>query len=168
MNVFEKIRKVLVKELKCYTSISDLPIYNWFKIHETNDLKYILIEEQKVGFMRQEELSVVFSKIYDEFLDTFGISDDLKRISELRRDIRVLEIDMYLYNDMSKETFIDIKKAELDSIVYGKSKAKLNDVKGYVEKYMGFKLDDKITAVKDYYSYIEMMNLEAKKQPING
>jgi hypothetical protein len=74
---------------------------------------------------------------------------------------------MYLNNDGSRETFIDIKKAELQSIIDSKTKTKLNDVKGYVEKYMGFHLDERTTTVKDYYSYIKIMSEEAKKQP-NG
>jgi hypothetical protein len=168
MSLSSKIYKLLTIKLEHYKSISDLPIYNWFKIHETNDLKYLLIAPSKVGFRRSKELNEAFSLIYDEFIDTFGVSDDLRKITELRRDIRILEIDMYLENDLSKETFIDIKKAEIDAIINSKEKDRLNDVKGYVEKYMGFHLDERTTTVKDYYTYIKIMSDEAKKQPKNG
>jgi DNA primase large subunit len=168
VSLSSKIFELFTSKLEHYKSVSDLPIYNWFKIHETNDLKWLLITPTKVGLRRRKALQEAFSKLYDEFIDTFGVSDDLKKITELRRDIRVLEIDMYLENDPSRETFIDIKKAEIQSIIESNAKAKVSDVKAYVEKYMGFHLDERVTTVKDYYSYIKIMSDEATKQPING
>lgn len=157
--------KFLQRKLEIYKSIDELPVWNWFKIHETNDLSYLLKITRKVGYARTHELEAQWSLIHDEFLDTFGVNDKLRQIYELKRDISVLKADMFLEKDPSKETLIDLKELELKNILNETTKTDVYEVKAYVEKYMGRRVDERTETVKSYYSCIKIMEKELSKQP---
>lgn len=153
------------KDLNYYRGIDELPIYNWFKINQTNDLTYLLKEKHEVNKRQLPVLERAFDKIYREYIDTFGVPEQLREILILKRDIRVLEIDIVLTGDFSLQTFIDIKRRELEQLLQKpkEEKVSINDVKAYVEKYMGFRINERECTVKDYYTYVEVLKREATK-----
>lgn len=157
-----KIIDLFTKKLDCYQSIDELPIYNWFLIHKTNDLTWLLKKKSNINLKQVKTLEVLWEKIYFEFLDTFGIPDTMRHILEIKRDIMVLKIRMLAENDRSLETFIEIKELELNQLNENNQKDTTGKVKGYVEKFMGFRLNEKEITVKDFYGYIEIIKESAK------
>lgn len=153
----------MAKNKTLYRSIEELPIYNWFKIQNTNNLgwlnKGIDSPEKEIS----EELIKVWDGIFSEFIDTFGIPEKLKEILELKRDIQCLQWEMLITDDGSLETFIDIKQYELEqkTKVEGKS-SKINEAKVYLEKFMGFRINEREITVKEYYEYMQVLNKEAE------
>ncbi len=57
---------------KLYTSIDDLPVYYWNKIHETNKLKYLF--KEKVDIVNNDQLSLLWANINDQYFKEFGLS----------------------------------------------------------------------------------------------
>jgi hypothetical protein len=143
-----------------YLSIDELPIYNWWKIHENGDMNQLVKGKGKVT---NAKLAEVWAMLYDEFIDTFGVNEDFREYLELKRDIEILKIDMILDGDMSLQTMIEIKEFEMAKSFDKETKSNYNEVKVYVEKYMGFRLDEKTTSTKDYYTYLKTIEKEAKK-----
>jgi hypothetical protein len=143
-----------------YKSIEDFPIWNWWKVHETKDLKYLLKENKRLT----KHSADIFDKIYSEFIRTFGISDNYKEYMDKIIEIDIAENEMILGGDSSMETFIDIMKEELKDLNASSSNGTYIDTAIAVEKNMGFKLNAKELSVFEYYSYIESL----KKSTNNG
>jgi hypothetical protein len=166
-----KIVKFLQRKLNYYTGIDDLPAWNWFRINETDDITYLLHRRRAVSKLERKHLEEIFGKIYEDYINTFGISEMLKQIMILKRDIAVLRLDMAINDDGSRQTFIDIKESELKQILLDAEGENNIQIKAYVEKFMGFHIDERAVSVKDYYSYIELLKREvdnSHKHQSNG
>lgn len=142
-----------------YQSVEDLPVWNWWKIHETKDLKYLLKQDKKVTV----HANGIFDKIYSEFISIFGVGENYKRYLEKLIEIDIAETDKILNNDPSLDTFIDIMKIELDEIKSSTEGGSYMDTAITVEKNMGFKLNTKEISVFEYYSYIKSLEKQSKK-----
>ena len=162
------IFKIFRTDIIHYKDIDDLPVWNWFKINETDDITYLLHEKRKVNSKEQDYLQRIFQKIYAKFIDTFGMNDMLRRVLELRRDIAVLQLEKSINNDSSRQTFIDIKEAELKGIILEAEKETNTNIKAYLDKFMGFHIDERKISVKDYYSYISLLKREAELTQKDG
>jgi hypothetical protein len=150
------------KDIAHFKDIDDLPVWNWFKINETDDLTFLLVEQRTTSAKEKDYLRRVFEKIYENFINTFGINEMLKRVLELRRDIAVLKLEMAIHNDGSRQTFIDIKEQEFKGILLEAEKEKNTTIKAYLDKYMGFRIDEKTVSVKDYYGYLALLKDESE------
>ncbi len=156
------------KALKYYNSIEDLPLKNWFKIQKTNDIVWLLHKQIKVSIKQKIQLDRAFYIIWKEFINTFGISDAMQKILELRRDIQVLKSDMYLRKDRSRLGLIRVKERELKSLTDDTNKKEFDNTQAYVAKFMGFKIDENTTTVKEYYGYMEIMKQAIKEAEKNS
>lgn len=155
---------MIFSKLEYYKSLDEMPVFNWFKIQQTNDLKYMLVKIRKVSVKEVKELESALHKLSNEYINTFGISDEYRRILELSRDIKVLEIDFILIKERSKLTMIELKKSELKAISTSSSKTDLFKIKMHVNKYMGYDVDTKKTSVKEFYTIVESLKEEAQEQ----
>ena len=134
-----------------YTSIDEMPIYNWFKCVELKDYSYCAKDRLKADL---EACQIKFSELYAEYVDTFGISQQLQDILGLQNEILVLKIDMVLTNDKTIRTFIELKELELKDKLNVKQ-SKTNTAKVAIEKYLGFRLNENEVTVKEYYDYLQ-------------
>lgn len=141
--------------MNLYTTIDELPAYNWFKCIENKEYKYTLKDVSKYNDKLKQKCEDAFNKLYCEFIDTFGISKELGDIVNLQRQILVLEIDIALGKKAAK-TFLNIKKLELEDKL-NVEKPKTNTHKVAIEKYLGFRLNLKETTVTEYYNYLEVL-----------
>lgn len=158
---------IFKNKLEYYKSLDEMPIANWFKIQQTNDLKYMLVKTRKVSTKEVSELENGLKKLSNEYIDTFGISDEYRQILELSRDIEVLKIDFILTQDRSLLTMIEIKKDQLKAISKSNNKSDLNKLKMHVNKFMGYSVDMNKTSVKEFYTYLEGLKEEAKQRSSN-
>lgn len=154
------------KIVKTYSSIDDLPIFNWFRISDTNNLQWLLIDTKELKNIKPEVLQHLWKKIFDEFIDTFGVPEKMRLVWELKRDIFVLESELYLTGDRTILTFIDVKNIELNELLAdekAESNKQTNLVKVYIEKFLGFQLNEKETTVKEFYTYAEAYKAEINR-----
>lgn len=134
-----------------YDSIDEMPIYNWFKCVELKDYSYCAKDRLKADL---EACQIKFSELYAEYIDTFGISQQLSDIISLQNEILVLKIDMVLSDDKAIKTFIELKELELADKLNVKQ-SKTNTAKVAIEKYLGFRINEKEVTVKEYYDYLQ-------------
>jgi hypothetical protein len=134
-----------------YESIDEMPIYNWFKCVELKDYSYCAKDKNKSDL---EACQIRFSELYAEYIDTFGISQQLNDILSLQNEILVLKIDLTLTKDNGIKTFIELKELELADKLNIKQ-SKTNTAKVAIEKYLGFRINEKEVTVKEYYDYLQ-------------
>ncbi len=146
--------------MKFYESIEDMPIYNWFKVNN-GDMRFMLIKQTaKYDGKKAREY---FDKIYSEYIDVFGISESYLKVIELKKQISVLNIEMAITGDRILKNFIKMAQIELDQINSKTNKTNTNEVKVHLEKYLGFRLNEKETSVKEYYTYLNVMASDSRK-----
>ncbi len=144
---------LLSKYSKKYSSIDDLPMYNWKKIHDTNELKWLFVTKQEVE--NNELLEKRWALIYDEYLNEFGLSDEYKEILNVKRKIANLQADYIIKGDRVILNFINIEKNALESL-YDTSKkgSSFRESLVHLEKMQGIKINTKQITVADYYNYL--------------
>lgn len=151
-----------MKQPKHYTSIDDLPQYNWRMISEKNDLSFLLLNKhQKFDKIKMEK---VFEQIKDEYIDTFGISENYKKILDLRKDIVCLQIEIAVSGDRFIENHIDIAKIELKKLLENTSKGKPSETTVHLSKHMGFQVNERTITVREYAEMVEVMRNELTRK----
>ena len=145
--------------MKLYNDIADFPIYNWFKCIDTKDYIYCMIERKECDKAQLNECELAFSDMYSQYLDTFGVSDELQAILRIQNQITIHKIDYVLTGDATHETFIDIKEIELAKLMEVKE-VKGNSAKVAIEKMLGFAINERTVSVKSYYEYINELKKE--------
>lgn len=146
-------QNLLSKYSNKYSSIDDLPMYNWKKIHDTNELKWLFVTKQEVE--NNELLERRWALIYDEYLNEFGLSDEYKEILNVKRKIANLQADYIIKGDRVILNFINIEKNALESL-YDTSKkgSSFRESLVHLEKMQGIKINTKQITVADYYNYL--------------
>lgn len=146
--------------MKYYESIEDMPIYNWFKVNN-GDLRFMLVKlTTKYDGQKAKE---AFDNLYREYIDVFGISESYLKVIELKKNISVLKIEKALTGDRFLNNFIRMAEIELNDINAKTNKTNTNEVKVHLEKYLGFRLNEKETSVKEYYTYLNVMANDSRK-----
>lgn len=144
-----------MKQPKHYTSIDDLPQYNWRMISEKNDLSFLLINKHQK--FDKAKISKVFERIKDEYIDTFGISENYKKILELKKDITCLELEMAATGQRIIKNRIKIATIELNKLLSATDKTKPFETTVRLSKHMGFAVNERIVSVREYAEMVEVM-----------
>lgn len=150
--------------LKHYASIDDMPVENWLKIQETNDVSWMLIKKKKISVKESIRLALALKKITDEYIDTYGVSYEHKKILSLKRDIRVKEIELVVTQNRVHKTFINVLKAELKKLIQDSQKTSTGSVKVHIWKYTGIQIDFKKMSVREFYDTLKEMKSEYKSK----
>ncbi len=144
-----------------YTTIEDLPVYNWNKIIEEQKYNYILLNPSEKKF-DVNKCKNQFALLYEEFIDVFGINEQLRGIIELQNEITIYKIDIAL-GEKSLEALLKLTETKLKKKLE-KKESKGNLTKVYIEKFLGFRLNEKEVTVYEYYNYIKALeNVEKNK-----
>lgn len=143
-----------------YNSIEDMPIYNWFKVNSTGDLRFCLIKHKSKYDNLKAKQS--FDALYTEYIDTFGIGESYKKVLELKAHIIDLKIDRQIMDDPFIDNWINIAEIDLAELNAQTNKTNTNEVKVHLEKYLGFRLNEKEVSVKEYYTYLNVMATDRK------
>ena len=155
----------LFQKFDYYKNIDEMPIYNWFKVQETNDLTWLLKEKEDCTTKQMLVLEMYIQKMRDEYIDTFGISDTYRKILVLQGELACLEIDFIIKQDKKIRVFINLKRNELEKLIAKSQKKDSVNIQVHASKYMGGALINmKTTSVKEFYGILAEMQKEAKKQ----
>ena len=140
--------------------MDDLPYYNWNKAVK-GEFYYLC----KWYNFDNQYLKHHFEGLMCQFIDMVGISHDYRKYLQDIIELVCLETDFAMTGDRYYLTFIQLKKLEIEA--YEKKEEKKSiDLKVYVNKFLGFQLNDKKTSVRDFYSYLQMMEEEIKAQNV--
>ncbi len=144
-----------MKKPKHYTSIDDLPQYNWRMISEKNDLTFMLIDRTKMA--NKAELKAAFEKIKDEYIDTFGINDAHMKVLELQQNIAMLQIEVAVTGEKVLNNWIRIAQRDLQNILKSSEKTNKSDTNYHLSKHMNFHIDETKLSVRQYREYVNGM-----------
>ena len=146
-------------EDKYYLSIEDLPVWNWWKLHEKNEFEQLL-KRSKDSI--DERVVDVAKDLQNEFIVTFGIDENYASFLRKQIQIELLKIKILKTKDRIYENDIDILEIELEELTNKEYDKGLNSATISVEKWMGFKLDVKKISTFEYYSYIKAIEKAVK------
>lgn len=138
---------------KAYNSIKDLPIINFNEVITKNNLKYLIIE----GKHTDAELTLIWSNIYNEFINEFGLPENYKSYLRLKikwsKEVKRVWIDGEIY----RQAFADIYEEQANNLLTG-IESNLGKTIAQVSESMGFRVNPKETTVYEFYNYINHLN----------
>lgn len=136
---------------KAYQTIDDLPIYNWLKIAETNNFKWLVIR----GKYTKEELEWIYELLMEEFIKTFGVSKQFKKLFNQKKKIAQLEAKYAITRKEHLKFKLKIEKEKLKDLDPVKvEKENFFNVIKEVEKHTKRTLDEKSISVRKFYTYL--------------
>lgn len=151
-------------KLQCYDDIDELPIHNWFKVVSTGDYSYLLIDRKKVVKSKIAELEKQWKILYDQYIKEFGFSESFLQMFEIKKDIALLQIEKAETGDLVIETFINVKRAELERKQEDISGSDYYETKAYMEGQIGFQIDSRKMSVMEFYKTLKSLEKKPRKQ----
>ena len=150
-----------------YKSIDTLPQWNWIKIHETGNLGFIKVKSSYRGIKDEAtpELEKEWEKIYDEYIDEFGLTESYTEMMDERKKIAILKNQYVTTEKRVLLNHIRIAEKRLEESLEEKEKNGGVDFREsivLIEKQQGIKIDAKKITVADYNSYIKIINKNGK------
>ena len=146
---------------KYYNSIEDMPLYNWHKCIN-GDFYYVRKDEKQSDL---PECEIAFKKVYESYMNTFGVDNSFKEQAEIIKKIALLQCEYLITKDQFKLTQIEVENAKLEmKKTNTASNVTLQTTLIYLSKWLGYRLDWKQMSVYEYYTLLE----ESSKQAKNG
>lgn len=141
-----------------------MPIENWIKMYDNNDPTQL----SRTGKICKR-VELIFEKLQDEFIDTFGVSEDFVKLQRKRIDLELLLCKQVQTGNMSDQFFIDFLQDEISEMKrYKTAKNNIWDTIPWVEFEMGgMHINTFTTTVFEYYNRVKfvMKKAEAKAKP---
>lgn len=150
-------------KVKYWDNIAEMPVHNYFKLHETNEIKW-LVEKKGIFGATKEAIEKAFSTIQEQIINEFGLSETYAEILQLKQEIAMYKCDNAIENTNFYNTFVNVKEIELKQLEEQKGTTK-EEMQLHLTKFIGVKLNYKETTVKEYYTYIKKLNESNSKQP---
>ena len=135
-----------------FNSIDDLPIWNWWKIAETGNLIYLHIEADYTK--TDYSLVSLWNSLQNEYLDTFGITDEFEQILKLKKKWIIKKSDYLLTGERFKLNEISMIETDIQDAMNTKITVDKDDTIVMLETKLSRELNPKEISVKKYYNYI--------------
>ena len=148
------------KKYKTYTDIDILPVWNYNKVKETNEYRYLLkledyLELPKIDF----DLSKIWEDINFQIIDTFGIGQKELMILHKIRDIHVMKIDFVLNQKRDLITRLKILQKQLEQLQKTDDKKQnFEEQVAILESHFKIPFDTFKMSIKRYFSYIKLFD----------
>ena len=137
-----------------YKSIESLPIWNWYEILKTGDLKHLFINGKgRVS----ERIGELWDELQDQYINEFGLDDKFKKKLKLLKKKAILNYDFIITGDRFINTKLSIVEADLNELDTEQG-ISFHELKDHLEKYKGFRIDTKITSVIEWHYALKNMS----------
>ena len=148
-------------QVKTYKSIDDLPIWNFDILCKTKDYQYLLHDE----FAEPPEgidLEDLWARIYDEYLEVYGLGEDYKEWCKLMRKSSTAYGDAYLSGKMYRITHAEIFRNMADKLISNVEAGDLSVTCASLSKYNGFRINPTEISVREFNAYLQVAKNESK------
>jgi hypothetical protein len=145
-------KKNIEKKLCGYfTSIDELPLHNWIQCTK-GDIKYVRTD--KNGTEQQDREA--WEKIYNEYLQRYGLAKTYKRYLEQLKKITQAELDYVIKEDRFKLTVMEMEKQRLEQMVnnFG-SGISIEAMLIHLCKWIGYFIKTKNITVVEYFNLMK-------------
>lgn len=143
-----------LERLRCFTSIEDLPVLVWFKIHETNNSKLLYKGFQGLFFNTNK----IWGQIYDEYIKRIGLNQEYLNYIDATMQIAKLEIQCI--EDQSPINKINLTMAR-ERLKEKETRRRLEygEIIATVSKNTGFSVYK--VSVWEFYSFLKIQQKNA-------
>lgn len=144
---------------KVFSSIDDLPQWNWTMVHKTGNLAYIkkLNNYRKIKEDNSLVLEQLWLAIYDEYLEEFGLSKEYKELLEKKKEIARLKNEFIMTDDRALLNFIKIEELELEATFDKTEGMSFESVVVGIERVQKIHIDIKKITVFEYNNYLRTL-----------
>lgn len=169
----KNLRKQLEKKFlpKCFNSLDVLPVKIWWDLNETGNICLLLRPKINTYGYKEEYslddneiaiLNVLFIDLLNDYIKRYGFSDSYKAILNLKKQMATHYVNLIVREDNTEKVHINIIKQEIEELQNEMSLRKTDnlELKAYLDKELGFRIDTLTCPVTEYMSYIKM--IEAK------
>lgn len=134
-----------------WNSIDEMPLYNWIKCNKGN---IEFTRKSKRGNKIQDYIN--WKLLYNEYLRDFGLDVRYKKYLEAQRKRALLQSDYIITKERFKLTEIEIQSQKIKdlSAYFGEAK-EIELILTWLGMFLGYKLDQKTTTVKEYFIILE-------------
>jgi hypothetical protein len=159
----EKVLSNIIEN--CYSTIDELPIYNWNKIYETLDLSYLIKDKSKK--VKQNILVKLWEDLQNEYLKEFGLEPMFVQRLNLIKQKAIKNYDYIITGDRFILTELSIIDADLKRLE-GTNKQSFWKIKEIAENNKGFRIDPKTTTVIEWYHILKNLKENGKANKGQG
>ena len=156
--------------MKHFRNIEELPIWNYTKVNETGDLRYLLCLDDYYDLPNVSDLKqfeTLWEDIRYQIIDEFGFSHLEQLILQKDKEIEQLKIKLILKKDKKLLTKLKIRQKELVSMLKSNKSEKKQSFEEqvvYLESYFKIPIDIKKMSVKRYFTYIRVFEQQIEQQ----
>jgi hypothetical protein len=131
--------------LTYYSTIDDFPLYNWEKCQQDN-YRYVNVD----GKARSND-AYRWANLYNEYLQRFGIGDEMDRYLEAKKQLTNLRIQYIMTSDRMLLNYIAIEEDNLKILDPSKHQGlSIDQCLIHLNKWMGQWLDKKKITIVDF------------------
>lgn len=139
-----------------------MPLYNWVKVTEEGELKYVCKDINKAIPQQCDE---AWTMVYDDYIKRYGLSKLYKRLLEVKRRKAVLECEYVITKDRFKLTLIEIEEQNIEQMLNNKGEGvSINKALVYLSKWVGYRLDPREVTTLEYFNIMDLYGKENKQQ----
>jgi hypothetical protein len=158
--MLKRLKKILFfTQGEYWNSIDEMPLYNWIKC---NNGKLEYTRKNKKGNKKNDALS--WGKLYNEYLHEFGLDTRYKKYLEAQKKKAILQSEYVITKEKFKLTEIEIQKQRIEDLAmyFGEGK-QIEVILTWLGMFLGYKVDQKTTTVKEYFVILEEYGKANKK-----
>jgi hypothetical protein len=152
---------------KVYKSTAELPIHNWFRFEETQDVTWLLRADRKAWKVNTPYLQKLAKKIAEEYFSKHVLKGKYLQYLKLKKKWAILIAQSIEHNDRAFEMEADLVNAEIEKrFPQVKNQKKISNQEAFLslESFMDLGvLDAKKISVDEYYQRMEFSEKKAKK-----
>ena len=143
-----------------YEGIDELPLHNWIKCL-ANDLTWL--RKDKNGTIEDDKKA--WEKIYDSYIEEFGIGEVYKKMLKAMQKKALLEVDFILTRDRFKLTEIEMQIANLDAMIGNRGNGMtIEQSLVHLSKWMGSWINPKMITTREYFNLMDEYGKENKRK----
>lgn len=155
--------------LPTYNNIRQLPLFNYFELMDTQEIRYLLILDSYLDLplISDEEktaLNEIFDNIKAEIIDYTGVSDNYLTALRMQKDIALNKAELVLTGDIDRINQIQLQISEFEEFKKENTTTNQTIYKhcAIIEKHFGFQLDLFKTTVYRWLTYNDIFNEQIK------
>lgn len=148
--------------LRLYRGVDDCKMWNFRKVLETGDLRYLYKLEDYYELPKQYPELKVWEDLFWEYIEKKGLDHNFKMRIELKARIAILEYEQ-IFEGKKKDAIIEFSKLKLQELnnQFTKGSDFKNDA--VLTKFIGVHVNPKTHTVADYIGFEKLLN-EANEQ----
>lgn len=166
---FERLKKRYSKASKAkkyatYSDLDELPIWNWNKVRETSDLRYLIKSSNPLTHPKKSiiELEPRWMSLFQEYLDNFGMNRKQKQLLSDKKRAVLLRLKAAITGDRIYDTLAELKENELANSSGTIKTTNFMDTIAILDESLRTLIDPKKMSTNSFFSHIKRLNNKAE------